>query len=162
MNTVKCVESLRISDLEAHPVWQYTNSDEAGETAVRPIKRIPVTSLTGKIVGTQVRLANGNLVWGLIGNVDAGNPRLTEHFLTLSIERNGKWFTLSRYHDFDYVDYGPEVLARFLELDIDNIFPITYDITHYAKGNAAALEGEILKEPKEKLTRSQIIAMAVP
>ena len=31
---------------------------------------------------------------------------MTEHFLTLSIERNGHWFMLARYHDPDYDESG--------------------------------------------------------
>jgi len=158
----KRVEELQVSDLIANPVWQYVNSDILGETLVRPVKRIPVTSLTGKLVGTEVPLANGIFVWALVGNVDASNPRLTEHFLTVSFERDGKWFTLSRYHDFDYATQGPEALADFLKLDTNLMFPITYDISRYAKGVLSSLSGKILKEPREKLTRSEIIALAVP
>src|SRR5216117_640796 len=118
-NTLKPIEALTVSDLEAHPVWEYVNNDELGESTVRPVKRMPVRNLTGKEVGTQVRLANGNTVWAIIGNVDNNSPRMTEQFLTISLERNGKWFTLSRYHDFDYSENGPEAVARFLGLDVD-------------------------------------------
>ena len=48
----------------------------------------------------------------LIGNIDVKNPRLTEHFLTLSIEQGGKWFALTRYHVYDCSDQGPEALLR--------------------------------------------------
>lgn len=159
---IKPVEKLQISDLKASPVWQYVNSQEDDGTAVGPVKKIPVTNLNGKLVGIQVQLADGNSKWALIGNVDNENPRLTEHFLTLSILHNDKWFTLSRYHDFDYSTNGPDALAKFIGLDVDQIFPITYDISAYVKGDSSALSGKILKEPKEKLTRAQIIAMAVP
>lgn len=159
---VKPVDSLRAEDLRAFPVWQYTGREGADETYVRPVKRIPVNSLTGKVVGTRVWLANGEYVWALIGNVDAKNPRLTEHFLTISVERDGKWFGLARYHDFDFTERGPDALARFLGLPVDTVFPLTYDITKVAKGEAAALQGQILKEPRERLSRSEIIAMAVP
>ena len=78
------------------------------------------------------------------------------------MERGGKWFTLSRYHDFDYSQSGPEALSNFLRMDVDQVFPISYDLRPFAKGDAGALVGKIAKEPREKLTRSQIIAMAVP
>jgi len=160
--TLKQIETLTVKDLEAHPVWEYVNDDQLGETSVRPLKQIPVRNLTGKEVGTQVRLANGNTVWALIGNVDDNNARMNEHFLTISLERHGKWFFLSRYFDVDYSENGPEALARFLGLDVDEVFPISYDITRYADGNRASLVGSILKEPREKLTRAQLIALAVP
>jgi hypothetical protein len=158
---VKPIEWLKVADLEANPVWQYTSDDRGGETLVRPVKGIPVNSLTGRVIGTQARLANGVRVWVLIGNIDAENPRFTEHFLTLSIERNGKWFALARYHDFDYAERSPEALARFLALPIDDVFPITFDVRPFAQGDPAALAGSVLKEPREKLTRAEIVELAV-
>jgi hypothetical protein len=158
----KPIEWLKVADLEANPVWQYTSDDRTGDTLVRPIKRVPVKSLTGKVIGTQVRFANGRQAWALIGNVDPQNPRLTEHFLTVSIERDGKWFALARYHDFDYADRGPEALARFLGLPIDEVFPISFDLRQYAQGDPAALAGSVPKEPRERLSRAEIIALAVP
>lgn len=162
IENVKPVDSLTVADLRAFHVWQYTSREGADETYVRPVKRTPVASLTGKVVGTQVTLANGERIWALIGNVDPKNPRMTEHFLTLSAERSGRWFTLARYHDFDFAESGPEALARFLGLAVDDVFPISYDIRSDAKGDEAALLGQVRKEPRERLSRSEIIAMAVP
>ena len=158
----KPIEQLQVADLRSHPIWQYVNTDAAGETNVQPVRRIPVESLTGKLVAVQVCLANGNLFWGLIGNLDPKHPQLSQHFLTLSVEYSGKWFALSRYHDPDYTTNGPSALTRFLGLDIDQVFPISYDVTRYVKGDPSALSGKIFKEPRERLTRAQIIAMAVP
>lgn len=155
----KTIGSLTVADLQAFPVWEFTNSEGVDETFVRPVKRTPVVSLTGRVVGTQVVLANGKRVWGLIGNVDLKNPRVTEHFLTVSVERNGDWFDLARYHDFDAAERGPEALARFLGLAVDETFPITYDIDQVAKGDDAALRGQIPKTPRERLSRQEIIAM---
>jgi hypothetical protein len=112
--------------------------------------------------GTEVKLANGGSCWATICNVDVTNARLTEHFLTLSVIRDGRWFHLARYHDFDHAERGPEALARFLELPVDQVFPITCDVTRYARGDAAALHGQIRKAPRERLTRSEVIALAVP
>lgn len=162
IENVKKVDSLQVADLQAHPVWQYTNREGSDETFVRPVKRVPIVSLSGKVIGTQVVLANGRRAWALIGNVDPTNARLTEHFITLSLEHKGRWFTLSRYHDFDYAENGPEALSRFLGLPIDDVFPIAYDIQEHAKGAAAALAGQIRREPRERLSRAEIIAMAVP
>lgn len=162
IENAKQVDSLQIGDLRTHAVWQYTSREGSGETLVRPVKRVPITNLSGKVIGAQVVLANGKRTWALIGNVDPTNARLTEHFITLSVEHEGRWFTLSRYHDFDYAENGPEALSCFLGLPIDDVFPITYDIRKYTKGDAAALAGQICKEPRERLSRAEIIAMAVP
>jgi hypothetical protein len=158
----KPVESLQISDFIANPVWEYLNEDHLGETAVRPIERVPVETSTGRVFGVQVQLATGFQIWATIGNVDANNPKSTEHFLTLSVEREGQWFHLSRYHDSNYAETGPDALARFLELPVNEVFPISYDIRPYVVGDPSALSGKVLKEPREKLTRADIIAMAVP
>lgn len=159
---MKPIEALDVSDLQKHPVWQFANVDGANETLVRPIRRLPVARLTGRVVGTRVDLANGTCVWGLLGNIDERNARLTEHFLTLSVFHDRNWFTLARYHDFDYSEKGPNALARFLRLSIDEVFPIAYDIRPYAKGEAGALTGLIPKEPRERLARDDVIALAVP
>jgi hypothetical protein len=162
MNTnTKLVESLEVADFMRNPVWEYINDDQLGETAVRPVEQVPTQNLNGRVVGVQVQLANGTPVWAVIGNVDTANSRSTEHFLTLSVERDGQWFTLSRYHDFDYSKNGPEALARFLDLALNDVFPISYDIRRFVKGDPAALSAKIPKEPREKLTRAEIIAMAL-
>jgi hypothetical protein len=159
----KKVEELTAADLQAFPIWQFTNShEETSETLVRPVKKTPVKTLTGRLVGTRVRLANSSEIWALIGNVDLANYRLTQHFLTLSVLRRGRWFTMARYHDFDSRDRGPPALATFLGLRVDEIFPIVYDIRSVCLGDPAVLVGAIRKEPLEKLTRAQIVALAVP
>jgi len=104
MRKARPVESLQVPDLIESPVWEFINDDRLGETAVRPVKQLPAENLSCRLVGDHVRLANGTQAWALIGNVDVGNARSTEHFLTLSVERGGQWFTLARYHDVTVVD----------------------------------------------------------
>lgn len=159
--SAKPIDSLLVEDLRAFPVWRYTEVEYGDETYARPVKRLPVTNLSGVVIGVQVSLANGELNWALVGNVDPTNPRMTEHFLTISLERDGRWFALARYHDFDFAERGPESLAQFLGRPVDQVFPIVYDVRHVAEGDAAALHGRILKEPRERLSRSEIIALAV-
>jgi hypothetical protein len=117
-------------------------------------------STTG-LVGAKVRLGNGLEVWGLFGNFDVTNPRATHHFLDISIERSGKWFHLARYFDVDFAARGPEALARYLGLGVDDVFPITVDVRRYVRGDSAALTAIVPKEPQERLTRAEITAMAV-
>lgn len=159
---VRTVDSLSASDLERHSVWRFVCTDHTDEACVVPVKRVPVNSLTGRLVGTQVTLANGNRVWALLGNVEPNSGRMTEHFLTLSVERGGSWFTLARYHDFDFSERGPDALARFLELSRGDVFPIAYDIRGVVVGSDDALRGFVRESPRERLSRSEIIGMAVP
>ena len=156
----RSIEALTPGDLEAFPVWQYVNADRGDDMAVRPVKRIPVKNLTGRIVGTQVQLSNGARAWALIGNINSSNPKLTQHFLTLSIFRDGCWFAMARYHDLDVDARGPHALAAFLGLRIDEVFPISYDISQFSLGDQNALVGRVEKNPKERLTRAQIMSMS--
>lgn len=158
----KPVEDLRECDLVACPVWQYANDDELGETVVRPVRRTPVTSLSGRLVATHVKLASGELIWATIENIDLQDVRLNEHYLTIALLWKGKWFTLARYHDPDARSHGPSALARFLGKRIEDVFPIHYDISDHAKGPREVVKGVVNAEPKTRLTRSQIIALAVP
>ena len=158
---VKPVESLTVADLELAPVWQYTNRDGADETMVRAVKKIPVADVSGKLIGTQVRFANGTQAWALIYNVVPESARQMDHLLTVSIERAGKWFDLACYHDIDYANGSPEALARFLGLAVDEIFPISFDLRPYVAGDPALLQGSVPREPRERLSRDEIIAMAL-
>jgi hypothetical protein len=155
IENIKSVELLTVADFQTHPVWEFLNDDELGEMMMQPVEMIPVETLDNRLIGTLVRLANGSQVWAFIGNFDVANPRATQHFMTLSIERNGKWFHLARYFDFDFTDRGPDALARFLGLSVDDVFPISVDIRRYVQGNPAALAFTVPKEPQEKLTREE-------
>jgi hypothetical protein len=163
MSTLKTVDELTPDDLSAFPVWQFTNAHEhIDETVVRPVKKTPVKSLRGRAVGTQVTLANGAQRWALIGNVDPDNPRLTQHFLTISLFDHGAWFSMARYHDYDAETHGPAAVAEFLGLPLTAVFPIRFDLRRYCVGDSPALAGTIEQEPQERLTRGQVIALAVP
>jgi hypothetical protein len=155
IENIKPAESLTVSDFQGHPVWEFLYDDEIGETMVRPVEKLPVESLDDKVIGAQVRLANDSLVWASFGNFDVTNPRATQHFLDISIERNGEWFHLARYFDVDFAAHSPEALARFLGLHIDDVFPITVDVRRYVRGDPAVLTAIVLKEPQERLTREE-------
>ncbi len=117
---LRSIDSLLVPDLQIHPVWEFSDDEEAGdETLVRPVELLPVQSLAGRLVGTNVRLSNGATAWALIGNIDLADPRCAEHFLTLRIERDGAWFDMARYFDPDYNERSPAALAAFLLLHVD-------------------------------------------
>lgn len=158
----KNIAQITVEDIKKHPVWRFVNKPNGTEMSVQPVKRLPCTTLVGRLVGATVILADETRAWALLGNIDAFNARLTEHFLTISIEHHKEWFHLARYHDFDYVERGPASLAKFLAKDIDDIFPIKYDLRPYATGEEGSLCGEIPKEPRERLSRAEVIALAVP
>jgi hypothetical protein len=157
------VDRLTKEDFAESPVWRFTGSDTPGETHVEPVKRLPVRSLAACVVGVPIRLADGTVLTGMIGNFDPANPRLTEHFLTLSVFRpDGSLFHMARYHDYGAADRGSAGLAEFLGLPLVAVFPISYDLSGIVIGSPDLLRGTITAEPRERLTRAQIIALAVP
>ena len=160
--TKQSIEYITTGEIRDTPVWRYASKTRSDETELVPVRKLPCKNLNGRLVGTQVLLADGSLLWSFRGNIDTSNPGLTKHFITISIEKNGKWFHLARYHDYGFADRSPAHLAAFLGKDIDAVFPIRYDIQSLSEGEPAALKGTFEKEPKVRLTRAEIIAMAVP
>ncbi|WP_020178517.1 hypothetical protein [Methylopila sp. M107] len=163
-DVVKTIDDLRVEDFQAFPVWEFTNCHEEtlDETAVRPVERLPATDLDGKIVGTEVALANGRRVWALIANVDVADPRMTEHFLDISLEHDGRWFPVANNAAFDFAERGPDRAAEFMGLHVDDVFPISYDLREIATGDVRSLQGEIPKEPRERLTLEERFALIFP
>ena len=99
----------------------------------------------------------------MLGNIDPTNPRLTEHFLTVSVFRSdGALFHLARYHDLDAIERGPAALAAFLGLSLKAVFPLSYDVSAIVTGLPEVVRGTITSEPRERLTRAEVIALAVP
>jgi hypothetical protein len=162
ISLIKQVEELTAEDIETWPIWEFTNAHEhISETVVRPVTRIPVTSMAGRLVATRVRSASGDRFLAQLGNIDLSDPRSTEQFLTISVIRNGQWFTMARYHDIESDKRGPSVLASVLGMSVDDLFPISYDISELCIGNPAVLVGTIYKEPREKLTKAELRQLSV-
>jgi hypothetical protein len=156
---------LKISDLELHPVWETILNDETDDQAdapsVFPVQPLPVNHLAARFVATRVRLANGELLWAMLFNIDVNDARKTEQFLQLRLALNGQWFWLARYWDVDYEKSGPQALAHFLGLPIDEIFPVSYDIRQYSAGDRNVLEGKVTREPRKRLPDDVITRMAI-
>jgi len=161
-NISKIIDRLGIKDFSKHPVWEYEDRDvgNRSDRRVRTVENLPAKSLTGCLVGTQVRLKNGTTRWAVLSNIALTNPKKTKHFLAVWIENHGKWFELARYFDVDYKRRGPQQLAAFLGLSVEEIFPMSYDITGIAQGDAATLQGQV-EDPKERLTEDEIIALTL-
>jgi hypothetical protein len=149
---MKPYSELNVHDLIADPIWRFVNDDELDEITVRPVRRLPVRSLRGKLAGPRVTLANGGLVWAILGNVNEGDPRATAHFSTLAVHRDGRWFELAWYFDVDYESRGPLQLAEFLGARVDEIFPIRYDLRAHVKGEPPTLVGVVQRESTKELS----------
>ncbi|GAB2880089.1 hypothetical protein GCM10027277_56640 [Pseudoduganella ginsengisoli] len=159
----RSLEKLSYAELETFPVWEFVpESAHWDETWVRPVQLLPVRSLSGRLVASRVQLANGRKELALLGNVELEDPQQNEHFMTLSLVKpNGESFDLARYQDVNYEKSGPLALARFLGLQLIDVFPIAYDISEVVSGPAESVRGVILHEPQVQLSEAELIAMAV-
>ncbi len=123
-----------MADFKANAVWQFVGNDEMGETLFKPVKKLPTKSPEGKLVGLDLKLANGQKNYGYIGNVSTDNPRKNQFFPTLAFFKNEKVFHLARYFEEEFKTNGADGLAVFLNLPKEDIFPIEYDPTPYSPG----------------------------
>jgi hypothetical protein len=57
----KSVDELTPSDFAQSPVWEFLNDDESGEFLVQSVSPTPVENLEAGLVGTKVRLHNGQI-----------------------------------------------------------------------------------------------------
>lgn len=160
---IKRANELTVEDFHRYPVWRVTHAHEAelDETAVRPVRKLPVKRLDDAVIGTKLRLANGRRVWATLCNISENDPENTEQFITVSIAHDGGWFHLARYFDIGKTRHGPRALARALNLRITDVFPMSYDIRAIAKGNSAVLKGCIPQSPRKKPSRRQLVKLAL-
>ena len=64
--------------------------------------------------------------------------------------------------DLDHDERGPAQLAEALELALDEVFPIQYDIGKWVSGAAVdAIRGTVRAVPLERLSRAELIKLAV-
>ncbi len=156
----KLITQLMIEDFRLHPVWNYSE-DKHGDVVASPVRRVPVDSLEGRLIGCQVTLAKGQKQWATLSNIDLHNEKATSHFLTLSLTREGNWFHLGRYFDVDYAQRGPRALSAFLQLPVQEVFPIAYDIGPFVVGATIPTAGVIAQEPVARLSEDELIAMSL-
>lgn len=154
-------EKLTEALLREYPVWEFCNDDKAGETLMRPVSEIPISSTHSRLIGCELRLADGSPLFGFLGNLSLEKADQNQHFLTLSVFVRGSIEHLARYHDHDVAEHGPAWLAKILRKKETEVFPIFYDVSAIAKGDQDCVRGFISREPKQKLSRSEIIQLAV-
>lgn len=158
--SIKPVESLTVDDLRKCALWTIVE-DNSGQILLKASSGAPADDLAGRVAAVQVRLSCGERVWALLGNIAVRDARSTRHFLTASLLCPHGWFQLARYHDPDYSDRGPAALAAALKRPLADVFPIAYDIRAAAHGDADAVVGSIPSEPVERLSRAELIQLAL-
>lgn len=161
MKRSRQITEIPTEELLATGVWRWSPHDD--DSGLVPAKRVPVSNSAGCLFATQVVLADSSRNVAIIGNLDATNVELNAHFLTISLlVPDGHWFHLARYHDLNADEHGPAALARALGHPVDQVFPIRYDVRRLMRGNDSCTQGSVTAEPSRRLSRAEIIALAVP
>lgn len=153
----KFSNKLTTEDFKMHPVWRFTGKHEYlgsdGELVVEPVLDLPVQTLEGCFVGTELILANQRRVLGELHGIKLHNLRLTRLVLNFVVHLGSRSFLFRRLAS---KVSGPEQLSSFLKLPLSEIFPIKYDIAEYAVGDPGTIRGEIQQEPFELLSRAEL------
>jgi hypothetical protein len=142
----KRIDDVTNGELISCPVWEFALDQEEGldETAIRPVLKLPVTQAEGALFCTQVRLASGETRWAMLGNLDPHDADQTARYLTISFLKGEERFHLARPIDFHYETHGPKALCDFLQMKLEDVFPIRYDLHSVCQGDPAAVTGEII------------------
>jgi hypothetical protein len=107
-------------------------------------------------------MACGSDLVCLLASVELDDALSTEEFLEVGVfGPDGRRFQLSRYFDHDYSENGPNGLAAFLNLSVEEVFPISYDISAVAVGIPDVVRGVILAAPRRRLTEDERMELAV-
>jgi len=153
----KDVGGLNQRDFNRYPVWEFQVGAEflpwRDETWLSPVKRLPVDSLDNRLVGTRLKLANGQTVRGILGNISLRNARATRQFIDVEISHNGKSYQLQRAASPMHPYLNAQGLADALGLRIEQVFPITYDLSDVAVGDPKVIKGSIEAELPENLSK---------
>jgi hypothetical protein len=162
MERMKPVHELVVSDFNCSPVWQYED-DESGELTVRTVQNYPISSLENRVVGAKIAFANGLESWALIANFDLFDKKKNRHFLSLTFfDGDEQVYTLPRYFDVGYERAIQSELSGALQLEIAEIFPISFDLTSIVIGDSSILSGFIDLVPEsERLNDEDLVLMAL-
>lgn len=149
--------------LERHPVWEFLNDDEhpKGDTAMRPVTRLPIPDLDGKVFGTTVTLADRTRYPAMIGDLDVRSKKYRHHFRSLTIFAKGKRFHLAKYFQLWYETKGPDAFARFLGKRTKDVFPIAYDLSGLVKGPEDVVRGTFAAKVSNPIPRAKLMDIII-
>lgn len=140
-----------ISDFEMHPVWR-----EKPLGKYIPETTLPVDDLSDCLIGANVVLSNGAEIFSILSNICNNSPLVTSLTIQIIVFKENEMFYLDRGRK---LLRPAESLANFLELDVNDVFPIRYDVTKYSTGDPNSLIGEIWSDlpPISEEERMRII-----
>ncbi len=157
----KTFTELSVNDISKYPIWRFTNSHPEDELEIESVTGRVFHNLKGLIISSKVTFSDGSTHLALFQNVSLAGQKVNDHFLSLSVERNGEWFPLAQYHNPAIEKYGPLHLAAFMGKTVDDVFPIKYDLREVLNSNSPRLVGIVCAEPPIRLTDEEIISLAL-
>jgi hypothetical protein len=167
MSLAKPADKLTQSDWKKYPIWTFDLGNEGkpgrDETWMVPVKELPVTDLGNCGCQANASLACGRLVTAVLRGIslkdDPKEGVLWENFARLRSAANRQkpakelrysiwvkenwwiWHKESFLSLGDFKSHTPADLAKTLDLSVEEIFPITYDISVYAIGPDTITKG---------------------
>jgi hypothetical protein len=135
------LEEISFQELLDVGVWEYDldeedYTDEQDETWLRPTLEVPVDDSFFGVFAVPVRLGNGQQIPAVLHCIDLREPTKDNTAAGLTVEKD----EIRCCDEFD-------VMAQFLGLSMDDVFPITYDLSAYAIGHSEAVRGVINRPP---------------
>jgi hypothetical protein len=143
----KRLSQLTPEDLQAHPVWELETPEEAtppeNDSPIKPVAALPVESLASRVIGTAVVLRNGQTLPAMLTNIELADEAQTQRLLLVQVWHNGEWLRLARPFDPWFAKSGPRSFAKRLGLPVEEVFPMSYDISAHAQGSESVVKGKI-------------------
>ena len=156
------LNEITATELLTAPAWSYTPSKD-GRVWLKPVGSKRLRTFNNRMVTCQFHTPSGEAIWGLVEGIHPDLPLFSKHWRKAYLLRSdGKWFELARYHDYNWSTKGPERCAYFFRSTVHAMFPLRFDISHLSATASSSLVGVFESDPKDRLPRAEIIALAVP
>ncbi|EDM26845.1 hypothetical protein LNTAR_06354 [Lentisphaera araneosa HTCC2155] len=152
----KHFNKLKPSDFEKFPVWEFLKNG----CDLTPLKKSPYNNRENRVFGTNVTLSCGITIKTMILNFDVCNTAYNKHMISIYFEVNNKWIELHRYFDAEYEENDALELSKKMNMDIDDIFPIKYDLSTLVEGNHD-FNGTIQKKIEHQLSLDELMEYTI-
>jgi hypothetical protein len=157
----KCFHDLTVADVTNYPIWRFTNANPDDDHEIETVNEHSFRNLSGLIIASEVEFGDSSKHLALHQNVSLGGQKVNDHFLSLTVNRDGDWFPLARYHDVSIEKYGPRHLADFMGKAVSDVFPIKYDLREVLNSDSARLVGFVRETPLSPLTDDELISLSL-
>jgi hypothetical protein len=162
----KRLREIKPKDLEEYWLWRSVPAKSDGELRVRPVKVEKTTKgfSAGSLAATKVKCADGSQYWALIEGIHPDKPEFSKHNRELRLFVDGfGWFQLAQYFDSDEYrhKHGENVLCTLLGKTIEDVFPISFDLSDKSDSGSPCLVGTFEINPAWGLAREEIMNLLV-